>query len=134
MPESVPVPGERVLLLEHLNHTPINSRHIQEWTRCHPVLSKVHQFTLNGWPYHCQDVQLHPYLSQKAELTIESGCILWGNRVIVPQGQAQVIAELHEAHPGLSRMKALARDYAWWPNMDRQSEDAVKRCQQCQLH
>jgi len=79
-------------------------------------------------------VQLHPYLSQKAELTIESGCILWGNRVIVPQGQAQVIAELHEAHPGLSRMKALACDYAWWPNMDRQSEDAVKRCQQCQLH
>ena len=38
----------------------------------------------NGWPHHCQDVQLHPYLSRKAELTIESGCVLWGNRVIVP--------------------------------------------------
>ena len=96
---------------------------------------KSAQFTLNGWPHHCQDVQLHPYLSRKAELTIEGGCVLWGNRVIVPpQGQAQVIAELHEAHPGISRMKALARGYVWWPNMDRELEDTVKKCQQCQLH
>ena len=42
MPESVPVPGETILLLEHLDHTPINSQHIREWTRCNPVLSKVH--------------------------------------------------------------------------------------------
>ena len=56
MPESVPVPGETILLLEHLDHTPINSQHIREWTRRDPVLSKVHQFTLNGWPHHCQDV------------------------------------------------------------------------------
>ena len=84
----------------------------------------------NGWPHHCQDVQLHPYLSRKAELTIESGSVLWGNRVIVPpQGRAQVIAEFNEAHPGISRMKALARGYVWWPNMDREIEDAVKRCQ-----
>ena len=126
MPESVPVPGETILLLEHLDHTPINSQHIREWTRRDPVLSKVHQFTLNGWPHHCQDVQLHPYLSRKAELTIDGGCILWGNSLIVPpQGRAQVIAELHEAHPGISRMKALARGYVWWPNMDRELEDAV---------
>ena len=126
MPESVPVPGETILLLEHLDHTPINSQHIREWTRRDPVLSKVHQFTLNGWPHHCQDVQLHPYLSRKAELTIEGGCVLWGNRVIVPpQGRAQVIAELHEAHPGISRMKALARGYVWWPNMDREEVSAV---------
>ena len=39
-PESVPVPGETVLLLDHLNHIPISSRHIREWTRRDPVLSK----------------------------------------------------------------------------------------------
>ena len=54
--------------------------------------------------------------------------------IVPPQGRAQVIAELHEAHPGISRMKALARGYVWWPNMDRELEDAVKKCQQCQLH
>ena len=83
-PESVPVPGETVLLLDHLNHTPISSRHIRQWTRRDPVLSKVYQFTLNGWPHHCPDVQLHPYFSRKAELTIEGGYVLWGNKIIVP--------------------------------------------------
>ena len=117
------------------HRTPINSLHIQEWTRRDPVLSKVHRFTLNGWLYHCHDVQLHPYLSRKAELTIESECVLWGNRVRVPpQGRAQIITELHEAHPGISRMEALARGYVWLPNMDRELENAVKSCQQCQIH
>ena len=134
-PEFVPVPGETVLLLDHLDHTPISSRHIQEWTRRDPVLSKVYQFTLNGCSHHCPDVQLHPYLSRKAELTIEGGCVLWGNMVIVPpQGREQVIAELHEAHPGISRTKALARGYIWWPDMDRELENAVKSCVQCQRH
>ena len=70
----------------------------------------MYHFTLNGWPNYTLDAELHPYLSRKAELTIEDGCVLWGNRVIVPpQGRPQVIAELHEAHPAISRMRALAR-------------------------
>ena len=131
MPETGPVTRETVLLLKHLDYTLIKTRHVQEWTKRDPVLSKVHPFTLNGWSHHCQNVQLHPYLSRKAESTIESGCVLRGNRVIVPpQGRAQVIAELHKAHPGMKGwMKALARGYVWWPKMDRELEDAVKRCQ-----
>ena len=59
MPESVPVPGETILLLEHLDHTPITSHHIQEWTRSDPVLSKVYQFAVNGWPHQFPDEKLH---------------------------------------------------------------------------
>lgn len=43
-----------------------------------------------------------------------------------------MIEELHEAHPGASRMKALARSYVWWPNMDADLEAAVRRCHACQ--
>ena len=95
MPESVPVPGETVLLLEQLDHTLVNSRHIREWTRRDPVLARVYHFTLNGWPHYTPDAEQHSYLSRKAELTLEDGCVLWGNRAIVPlQGRPQVIAEL----------------------------------------
>lgn len=95
MPESVPVPGETVMLLEHLDQTPVNERHIWERTRRDPVLSRVYQFTLNGWPTRCQDMDLNSYSSQRMELTIEDGCVLWGDRVIVPpQGRVHVIALL----------------------------------------
>ncbi|KAL5489158.1 hypothetical protein EMCRGX_G018218 [Ephydatia muelleri] len=40
----------------------------------------------------------------------------------------QVLAELHESHPGINKMKGLARGYVWWPNMDKEIEDVVKQC------
>ena len=31
-------------------------------------------------------------------------------------------------------MKSLARSYVWWPAMDRELEEMVKKCDTCQLH
>ena len=55
------------------------------------------------------------------------------SRVVVPpQGQAAVLEELHETHPGCSKMKALTRSYIWWPKMDQEIENLVKSCSVCQ--
>jgi len=43
-----------------------------------------------------------------------------------------VLAELHETHPGTSRMKSIARSYVWWPNTDDDIESTVQQCAQCQ--
>ena len=40
--------------------------------------------------------------------------------------------ELHSGHPGVSRMKSLARDLVWWPGMDGSIETMVKQCVSCQ--
>ena len=31
----------------------------------------------------------------------------------------KVMEELHRCHPGVVRMKALARSYIWWPGMEK---------------
>ena len=52
---------------------------------------------------------------------------MWGSRVIIPpKYRAQLLEQLHEGHPGIVRMKALARSYIWWPGMDREIEQAAK--------
>ncbi|XP_026523461.1 uncharacterized protein K02A2.6-like, partial [Notechis scutatus] len=38
----------------------------------------------------------------------------------------------HEGHPGIVRMKSLARSYAWWPGIDKRIEAWVATCQRCQ--
>ena len=42
--------------------------------------------------------------------------------------------ELHQTHPGVSRMKSLAISYVWWPSVDADLEAKVKNCHSCRLN
>ena len=106
-----PKPPEVVHLMEYLDTTPVTSKQIGDWTDHDPVLSKVRGWTLSGWPQEKPvDPELIPYWRRRYELSVERRCVLWGSRVIVPsKGRKRVLAMLHESHPGIVRMKALAR-------------------------
>ena len=57
---------------------------------------------------------------------------MWGIKVIVPSKyQSKVLSELHTDHPGICRMKALARSYVWWPTIDNDIDTLVKACLPC---
>ena len=42
------------------------------------------------------------------------------------------MSELHHDHPGMCKMKSIARSYIWWPGLDSSIESLVKSCQECQ--
>ncbi|KAK3766196.1 hypothetical protein RRG08_017638 [Elysia crispata] len=74
-----------------------------------------------------------PFFRKREEISTEFGCLLWDSRVIVPSKlQHRIINELHEAHPGMVRMKALARSYVWWPGLDDDIVREVRDCLNCQ--
>ena len=53
----------------------------------------------NGWPRHVPD-SLKPYHTQQNEIGTESGCLMWGIRVIVPEKlQAKALAVRYFMHP-----------------------------------
>ena len=39
--------------------------------------------------------------------------------IIPKQLQERVLHELHTGHPGIVRMKSLARLHVWWPSLDK---------------
>ena len=100
------------------------------------MLAKVKGWILTGWPENSpDDEKLRAYVNRKHELSVEDGCLLWGSRVVVPEkGRKRVVAMLHQAHPGISRMKSLSRCYVWWPGMDKDLELCVKSCEACQVN
>ena len=89
--------------------------------------------TLQGWS-HLEAEEIQAFNDRRNELSVLDGCVLWGSRVVIPKaGCEKVLDELHERHPGVSRMKGLARGVVWWPGVDKAIEERVKSCYLCQL-
>ena len=130
--EHVPVPAEHVLLIGHLSEAPLSAAELKIWTAKDPLLAQVLQYILVGWPEHTRE-DFKPYSSKRLELTELDGCIVWCGRVLIPEpGRKHILAELQSGHPGGSRMKALARMFVWWPEMDLEIEEMVQHCAECQ--
>ena len=130
-------PVEVVHLMEFLDTSPVSATQIQTWTDHDPLLSKVKRWILSGWPDldTGEEEELKPYTRRRYELSVEDGCVLWGSRVVIPpKGRVKVLRMLHEAHPGIARMKGLARGYVWWPGIDDEMERCVKSCEPCQVN
>ena len=129
-----PNPAETVLLLEHLESSPVNVSQIRNRTRRDPLLSRVYRFVMEGWTAQV-DQDLLPFSKRKEELSTLDGCLLWGKRVIVPPSlRRSILCELHKGHPRTSRMKCLARMFVRWPGLDLDIERTVASCSLCQSH
>ena len=131
--DTVPLPGELVLLVDHLADEPITAAQRKAWTAKYPLLTKVLYLIRNGWPNTIDDSDMKSYFAKLWEMTELDGCIIWCSRVLIPpQAREHILAELHGGHPGGARMKSLARRFVWWPGMDHQIEETVKNCPECQ--
>ena len=132
-PKNVPIPGETVLLLENLELASLNSQKIKQLTDGDPLLSRVRLSLMQGCEI-IDGVHSIPFKQKWDELSVQDGCILRGSRVVVPAKAREAVMDmLHEGHPGISRMKSIARGFVWWPGMDSQLEEKVK-CEQCQFN
>ena len=108
--------------------TPITASRIREATRGDPILSCVLHFVLHGWPTEENTPEeLRYYRTKHEEFTVEDSCLLRGTRVLIPSKyQKEVLSELLLNHPGMVRMKSLARLHVWWPNLDSDIDQIVR--------
>ena len=92
---------------ELLGELPLTAKIVALETQRDPVLSIVYQITKEGWPSSskCLNNDLQQYFVRRTELTVEQGCVLWGNRVVIPNSfRPALLLDLHSVHAGTIRM------------------------------
>ncbi|UYV77938.1 K02A2.6-like [Cordylochernes scorpioides] len=133
-PDSEPV--EMVLLMDALDSSPVTSDDIRASLPGDPALRQALDHTLQGWSEETpKEMGLMPYWSRRYELGACEGLLFWGNRVIIPTNlRAKMLDELHNSHQGIVGLKSVARTLFWWPGLDKDIEETVRRCNCCQSH
>ncbi|XP_060547811.1 uncharacterized protein K02A2.6-like [Pantherophis guttatus] len=128
-----PTPGIPILLIDVLDSGPITSAEVARASTKDHVIRTVASWVMRGWPEKIGSGEFKLFAGKRDELTMQGGCLLWGDRVVIPlRLREKVLTLLHEGHPGIVRMKGLARSYVWWPSMDTDITEWVGRCQPCQ--
>ena len=73
----------------------------------HPLLDETRPQVIKSSPAHSTnegDPDFELYSSRCLEIPSYEGCVMWGNRIVVPPpGRQAVLQELHEGHPGMSK-------------------------------
>ena len=123
--------SEETYRISYVEELPLSARDIGKATQKDPVLARVHDFVINGWPSVVKEMFI-PYHRRRNELSVENNCVLWGMRVVIPTVlRRRILEELHEEHLGIVKSKSFARGYIWWPRLDSDIESMVQSCQVC---
>lgn len=122
--------GEAINVLSLAEEIPITREEIEKETEQDPILKNVIiALESNRWA-----PGLKSYQSLQKHLYIVGGCLILRDKMIVPSSLRDKILKLvHRGHFGINSMKRTLRTSVWWPGMNSQVEDLVKRCTACQL-
>jgi hypothetical protein len=102
-----------------------------------PVLQQLQETIITGWPEHIKDLptDLRTYWGLRDSLSIENGVIYKGQQLLIPKPQQNnILEQLHTAHMGQEKTKLLAKVTVYWPNINHDIEELIKRCQICQRY
>ena len=89
--------------------------------------------------FHCDKknllTDLHEFWNHREALSIKSGLITCGNRIIVPkETRPEMLQYIHEGCQGKERCLLWARNTVCWPKMMYDVQELIERCIICQEH
>lgn len=120
------------IVRENIQNLPLTADNIIKATANDELLQNVLKCLRSSWPTKINDPILQIMYNRRESLSESNGCILMSERIVIPfMLQKIVLKQLHSSHPGIVRMKALARSHVYWPRIDHDIENLVRTCTRC---
>ncbi|KAJ8356525.1 hypothetical protein SKAU_G00193190 [Synaphobranchus kaupii] len=90
-----------IYYFREVEKAPVSAAQVKKETRNDPELSAVMDIIVKGQPAG-DNANLKPFLRRRLELSVQSGCLLWGRRVVIPRSlRTKVLQQLHSGHSGI---------------------------------
>lgn len=125
----------KAVLSDSTSSLPVTSEMIAAETSRDPALQSVIFHINEGWPTHSKAIDdpfVQQFFARRDSLQVVQNCIMFGDRVVVPERfRKRILQQLHRGHPGMDRMKSLARSFVYWPKIDEDVEGFVRCCRSC---
>ena len=118
-------------------YTPIKKKYLSEVTdatRNDPELNLLKATVLQGWPDDKKDVSVavRPYFDYRDEITVQSGLLLRGERIIIPSSLRSLMKrQIHAGHMGINSCLRRARESVYWPGMSGDVRQFIEACNTC---
>ncbi|XP_055684257.1 uncharacterized protein K02A2.6-like [Lutzomyia longipalpis] len=114
---------------------PVKFEMIKRATETSQTLQEIAGYVKGGWPSSTKNIvspEVRKLYKLRDALSLMQNCVFYRDRLVVPeQFRSQILAQLHDSHPGMARMKAFARSYVFWPGLDADIERKVRNCTDC---
>ena len=126
-PEFPSCPFSTIELIDHWNPSKTIS------IRNNHILQTLITYITNEWPkHHLIPTDFLPYDTHPSDITF-CECILLKNEwIIVPTTfQAEVKFLIHQRHSGIGNCKKRARQSLFWPLLNSETEDMIKKWRTC---
>lgn len=120
----------------NLNTIPVTYKQISKTYSSDFSMQNLIKFISTDWKKFSAttDEAFLPFYRRRDSLSISGNIVLFGDRVVIPASlKNRIISHLHNGHPGIVRMKSIARSYVYWPSIDNDIEHFVKTCSPCAL-
>ena len=112
------------LIASHLPATDRRLTKIKEHEEKDPTLLK--------WKKDIQQGRRKKKCMRFGDLSIHNGLMMRSNRIVIPKDlQQEVLSELHSDHLGIHKCKERAHCSLWWPGINVDIEEYIKKCRVC---
>ncbi|BHF65973.1 hypothetical protein SprV_0200898700 [Sparganum proliferum] len=119
----------RCQLSDAIRGIPVTAADIRYATEQDPVLRQAITYVQTCWPTTALVGDLRQLFFRRSSLSVVDSCLMFADRVVIPSSlRPTVLRQFHAAHPRTSRMKSIARSFAYWPDIDGDIDDLVRRC------
>ncbi|PIO68257.1 hypothetical protein TELCIR_09958 [Teladorsagia circumcincta] len=102
-----------------INALPVTRTSIQGESRKDLEIWKITKMLKQGsWPAKPEG-NMRDWKALRHALSAQDGCLYFGLGIVISKSlRGKVLKQLHKGHPGMTRMKMLARGYVYWMNIN----------------